>query len=507
MMTQDQFTAKLDVIQQRSSSLGAVISDAVKQGTPLHDVESQIRDVLQGIGRAAVQLVVEATGDGDCGEHYRTPDGTVLQRSTEPKLREYLSIFGTIQISRYVYSERDGQKIQFVEVDARLGLPESKFSYLLQDWDQSLAVEQPFAQVSETIRKILGITQQVDSLERMNRFMAVDVETFHAQQSPPSADTEGQILVQTADGKGVPIRHPADAPPIESHQHDKGPKPDRKKMATVGAVYSVDPFVRTPEQVVRALFAENVGEDEPTVQRPRPQHKRMRAALDHLDVNGDEIHGMASIFGWIATEVGDRHRPAQPIVCIMDGQPSLWAALETFQADVEMVEILDLLHVTPRLWDAAGLFHERQSAEALKFVRERLLTILQGNVEAVIRGLRRMGSLRGLSRSKRAQLEKVCNYFGQNCDRMRYDEYLAAGYPIASGVIEGACRHVVKDRMERTGMNWIVAGAQSMLDMRCIHLCGDWENFTRFRQKSETTRLYPYRDQLSPAKFHFDLAL
>ena len=81
---------------------------------------------------------------------------------------------------------------------------------------------------------------------------------------------------------------------------------------------------------------------------------------------------------------------------------------------------------------------------------------------------------------------------------MRYDEYLAQGYPIASGVIEGACRHVVKDRLERTGMNWVRQGAQPMLDLRCIHLTGQWDPFMEFRYQRETQRLYPYRDTLEP---------
>ncbi len=81
---------------------------------------------------------------------------------------------------------------------------------------------------------------------------------------------------------------------------------------------------------------------------------------------------------------------------------------------------------------------------------------------------------------------------------MRYDEYLAAGYPIASGVIEGACRHLVRDRLERTGMNWCIPGAQSMLNLRCIYLTDEWEPFMAFRIAEETKRLYPYRSTLQP---------
>jgi len=89
---------------------------------------------------------------------------------------------------------------------------------------------------------------------------------------------------------------------------------------------------------------------------------------------------------------------------------------------------------------------------------------LRGKAASVIRGLRSLATRRGLTASKKKAVREICNYLSKNLERMRYDEYLAAGYPIASGVIEGACRHLVKDRMERAGMHWTAVGAQAMLD-------------------------------------------
>ena len=169
---------------------------------------------------------------------------------------------------------------------------------------------------------------------------------------------------------------------------------------------------------------------------------------------------------------------------------------EVFQADVPMIDILDLLHVTPRLWDAATLFHAKGSRAAENFVRERVTRILHGDVIGVVRGLRRMGTTERPAWRQTTRLRKICGYLEKNRDRMRYDEYLACGYPIASGVIEGACRNVVKDRLERTGMNWTIPGAEAMLELRCIHLTEQWDAFIEFRIAKETQRLYPYRDTL-----------
>ena len=178
------------------------------------------------------------------------------------------------------------------------------------------------------------------------------------------------------------------------------------------------------------------------------------------------------------------------------GRSRCGTCARVFQEEVPTIDILDLLHVTPRLWDAAALFHPRESAAAKKFVRERLLRILHGQVDAVVRGLRWMGTSQGLRGNKRTKLQTICGYLENNRHRMRYDEYLACGYPIASGVIEGACRHIVKDRLERTGMNWTVPGAEAMLELRCIHLTDEWDAFVKYRIVRETERLYPYRDTL-----------
>jgi hypothetical protein len=126
-------------------------------------------------------------------------------------------------------------------------------------------------------------------------------------------------------------------------------------------------------------------------------------------------------------------------------------------------------------------------------VRERVLRVLQGKASGVIRGLREMATKHGLTGSKRRTIASVCGYLETNLNRMRYDEYLREGYPIASGAVEGACRHLVKDRMERAGMHWTIAGAQAMLDVRSIHVSDLWNEYQEHRVERETARLYPYR--------------
>ena len=471
--------------------LALFAESAAREGTAVHEVEKKAWEQLLALGREMLTLFFQSAGDGNQGEEMTLPDGRTVRRLEQLHTRPYQSIFGSFELSRVVYGTREGQKIKLVPLDQRLQLPEGKFSYVLQNWDQRLTVETPYAEVSATLQRILGFKQSVDSLERMNRRMAEPVVDYWDWLATPPASEEGEVLVLSADGKGVPIRRRASESPIETHQPTKGPKPGAKKMALVSGTYTVDRFVRTPQEVVDSLFRKpGISPSEP---RPDPQNKRLRASLARSE-QGTTEPAVEEIFGWMALEAEQRNpRGEKPLVLLMDGQTSLWEAAQIHLPD-NAIEILDLLHVTPRLWKAAHLFHPKGSAGAAQFVRQRAERVLRGEVRSVITGLRRMATLSGLTGRKRKKLERICNYLENNQQRMKYHEYLAAGYPIATGVIEGACRHLVKDRLERTGMQWVLEGAQAMLDLRSIHLCGQWDDFQAFRIQKENQRLYPYAE-------------
>lgn len=467
--------------------LQSFVTSSAQQGVAAHEVEQGIWRQLLKLGRESLQLFFDRVGDGDLGETVKLEDGRRLRRLPGAHTRPYQSVFGPFELDRAVYGTRVGQRIELVPLDQRLRLPQSKFSYLLQDWDQRLAVESPYAEVRGTIERILGFSQSVDSLERMNRKMSKPVVDYWDSLAPPPASQEGSLLVLSADGKGVPMRRAA-SPGVDAAPW-KGPKPGAKKMALLGASYTVDRRIRTPEEVTESLFTKpSVSHDEDA---KGPQHKRLRASLAR-DEDGSTDPAQAEIFGWLAMEAEDRNPDGvRPVVLLMDGQHSLWEAAQG-QLPEGATEILDLLHVTPRLWKAAYLFHPEGSADAAQFVRSRVLRVLRGEVRSVVRGLRQMATRSGLTGRKRKQLERICQYFENHRSRMRYDQYLAAGYPIATGVIEGACRHVVKDRLERAGMQWVFEGAQAMLDLRTVHLSRQWDEFQAYRIQKEAERLYPH---------------
>ena len=475
------------MLMNEAEKLIDFIFEQAKQGKATHKVEQDIFSKLLTMGHQALGQFIVLQGDGDMGRHLKLSSGRTVKRLPKRQKRVYRSIFGLYNLERVVYGTREGQQVEFVPLDTRLQLPETRFSYLLQDWNQQLSVENPFNQVNKVLDKILQFKQPIDSIERMAYRGAESVEAFRKSLPKIKPKDEHDIIVVTADGKGIPVVTKVTETPIENHKPKKGPKPDKKKMAIVGCAYSSVANRRTAEDVIKSLF-QNKSESKDKKPRIKPLNKRVRASLTRTE-NGHDINATEEIFNWLATENKQRNPDnIKPIIVIMDGQPSLWTAAEKFPE--ERVEILDLLHATPRIWAAAGLFYS-QHKEKLAFIKDRVLRILQGNVKSVIRGLNQMGSKRNLGKKKKEKLRKICNYLKKNQDRMQYQQYLEQGYPIASGVIEGACRHFVKDRMERSGMRWTIKGAQAMLDIRSVYLNEHWDEFTRFRIKKLNAKLYP----------------
>jgi len=180
----------------------------------------------------------------------------------------------------------------------------------------------------------------------------------------------------------------------------------------------------------------------------------------------------------------------QPHILLADGQQSLWNEMRRrFGHHSNHVEILDLLHAAGYIWDAVSLLTINK-CEQNTFAYDYIERLLKGKVDDVIIELDLIANSEELTHSQAKKLNSICGYFRNNVSRMRYDQYLKAGYPIASGVIEGACRHVVKDRMERSGMRWSLIGAEALLSLRCIDINKEWKSYMSFYMQQENEHLY-----------------
>ncbi len=244
---------------------------AVRDGLPAHELERSLWHHLLQLGHDLQAAYFALAGDSDCGATLQLADGRVVKQLPEPHRRPYQSIFGECTLERVVYGTREGQRIEAVPLDARLGLPEGRCSYVLRDWNQALVVENPYVRVDTVLERILGFKPSVASLETMTRTLAGAVAGYEAARPPAAPAAGAQLVVLSADGKGVPLRKPADAPAIAAHGHARGPKPDRKKMAVLGVAYQIEPHVRTPLAVVEALSLGSGASVSRSQQRPGPE--------------------------------------------------------------------------------------------------------------------------------------------------------------------------------------------------------------------------------------------
>jgi hypothetical protein len=443
---------------------------------PLHQIESQQQARGRQIQRLLLQAHLQHRGNGDVGPalQLELPEGEVLYSHRRLSDRSLTTVFGTVELVRMGYSRPGAPSI--FPLDRALALPARSFSYELQRRLVKAAVQNPFLESVQNIAELTGVSVSKRSLEEILPDAARDFDAFYHQRSVATA--AGAILVAAVDAKGIPMVKPCGA------QHKarltKGQKANKKRMATVATVFTRAPWVRTPQQVIESLFPMSHPASGETPPPPRPENKRVWASL---------LKGKTAVIQEVAEEM-DRRDPLRSMtrLALTDGERALQIRVDQ---KLNVTLILDLIHVLEKLWKAAYCFHAEGSLEADLWVIDRTLRILFGDVGQVVKGIRQSITKRGLSGPKRKTLNAVANYLYRNRARMRYHQYLANGWPIASGPVEGACKNLIKDRMERSGMRWTEQMAEALVQLRAIYLSGDFDRYWEFHIEQDQRRLYP----------------
>lgn len=401
------------------------------------------------------------------------PDGTPLiyhdQRDTT-----YFSVFGKLTFARHSF--RAPTKAGCCPLDAQLSLPERCYSDLLRDWTCYDASDGAYRETSSTIERILGLDVSVGALQTNVAADAVDVAAFYAlppaERDPRPA---GSIVVVQADGKGVPMVQPSN--PDQPLRLGKGQKRTKKKEAIVTCLYTIAPYERTPQDVRAALLHQERRDDHP--RRPTPIAKEVRATLDGKAAAVQQLHTRAQ-------QREGKHIQAR--VALTDGAESLQQHMTTTFPYYTLV--LDIIHASEYLWDTATALLGESNTGRTAWVASKLDLVLCGQSAKVIAQLQAHAAEPEWTGVQRQAIQRTIGYYTRNLPYMRYDEYLAQGWPIGTGVVEGACGHVVKDRMEQAGMRWTLDGAQAMLDLRAVRLNGDWDAYWHFHQQQQHRRLY-----------------
>jgi hypothetical protein len=471
-----------DLIKQLTSpdamraTLGDIERLLAKEGTAL------LRGLLQAYidARCAAEQPVEVVGaDGVARPHMRTSTRTVE------------TPFGELHVTRKLYRAVGVSAV--APLDAALGLPEEKYTLELRRIVAEESARSSFDEVVELIDKRTGASVPKRQVEELTVRAAQDFDEFYAARLREPEAT-GDLLVLSFDGKGIAMRHDdlrpatrkaAEATPRTLHARlAKGEKPNRKRMAQVAAIYSLPVWRRTIADVLHGLHDPKARD----AKRPRPVNKRVWASLEH-----EAQQVVDDAFAEGLRRDPERKRPW---VVLVDGQPDQIRRVQcgARKAGVEITMQLDIVHVIEYLWRAAYAFHPASSPEAEKWVEDRLHALLCGrSAGELAKSLRSMIVRHGLDAKTAKPVVTCANYLVKNKRWLHYDRALAEGLPIATGVIEGACRHLVQDRMGRTGARWSLRRAEAVLRLRALRASGDFDDYWQFHLAKEYERTHASR--------------
>jgi hypothetical protein len=459
-----------------------------------HEAEKGIFKRLMPLGLAAMRLYFAERGTGDVGPAVEREDGAVLLREGKLRARDYFSIFGKLDVPRTCY--RAVGEAGIFPLDEHANVPERCYSYFLQEWMTLFAVEHPFKESAGWFDQLFDLDLAASVLIDVAKEAPQDYDAFYTQEPPPAEETEGEIVVVSFDGKGVPMLK-AEAVKLQA-KLGKGEKRQKKKEALVGVSYTVDRKERSAEELAEFLV-----DPEAARERRKREGKKDDAPKAH---NVRRLASLARTKQEVLESI--RHdavrrdpQRRRPLAVLLDGALGLWALVTKYFKGWENVTfVLDIMHVVGYLWAAANALFREGSEEGQHWVQEKLTQILRGRVGYVIGSLKQTLAKRKLKKSSREALRSVIRFLHNHRRWMKYDEYLAAGLPVATGVVESACGSVVKHRMEGEGKRWSLEGAEAILALRSLKKShdNDLRAYWRFHAQQERARLYAQRPNYQP---------
>jgi len=448
------------------------VSGESSQDKTAHEIEDQLWQELLTLGQQLMQLFFTTQEKQEVHQAVYEVEGSAYPYIGQ-RDRQYVSLFGEVTVWRACYW-RKGREGQF-PLDDQLSLPQRSFSDLVQERVSELTVSMTYEEAITVFSKWLGWDLSKRSSEQLNADQADYVAAYYETRPVPDTPASDTILVVSADGNGIPMTR-KDSPPPEARR-GRGEKKTAKKDATVTALYTIAPYKRRSADIIRALVPGSAAEAPALPPRPKPSNKQVFGTL-----NGQKV-----AFEQLTRQV-ERRRSDQinHHVALTDGNRGL---KNRVQQDLpQFTLIVDIIHVTEYLWEAANTLLGETHPLREVWMQDALRCLLEDELNRLLNHLNYQ--LPGLSKRKQAVLKKVMNYLRNNREYMHYQDYLAKGYPIGTGVIEGACRHLVKDRFERAGMRWSKLGAQVMLNLRAVYLNGHWDDFQRFRRRRAHQQRY-----------------
>jgi hypothetical protein len=491
----DAFAAADDLYATLITFLDSTEAHALKHS----DLERQ----LEGMGRELLRTLLQAHLDrrqpGDAVEPVRDAAG-VTRVPTPVQARTLETIFGPVTMARTGYRAEGTASLH--PLDGALNLPREKYSLEVRRRVAVEAAKVAFDEGVTTLDAFTGAHVPKRQFEQLVVRAAQDFDAYYTmRQTRARADPDtGPVLVLTVDGKGVVMRpedlrdatRRAAAARAETFtaRLGRGRRLHAKRMAAVAAIYTIERLVRTPEEILPPPGAPMA---RPT--RPRPEHKRVWASLEHAP---EDV--IAAMFD----EAAHRDPTGQKRwVAVVDGNLPQLARLQQLaeQRQIPVPIVVDFIHVAQYVWEAALALYPDDRPDQDQWVRTRLLELLRGKASAVAGGMRRSATRRAMTAAARQPVDACADYLIDHAPYLQYDLALAEGLPIASGVVEGACRYLVNDRMNLTGARWSLRGAEAVLRLRALRASDDFDDYWAFHERQEYERNHAahYADHHVPA--------
>jgi hypothetical protein len=480
--TDDAFTASRVRFEQVCSFMGggeaASLDHAELEARLAVDARNIVRQLYQDHLdlRATREPRLDDVVDAE-GANHRTVE--------KDHVRPLVTIFGEVDVTRFAYRRRGEHNLY--PADGDLNLPIEVHSHGLRELAAVDSARGSFEEATGAIRRATGLNLGKRQVEMLASRAALDFADFYEQRKAPEAKA-GDMLVLSADGKGIvmrpgSLREPTAAAARKSKSKlgtrlSRGEKANRKRMAEVGAVHDCEPAPRQPSDII------GDGEKQPG---PEATAKWLTASVAE-----EACAVISAVF-----DEAERRDPAhkRTWVALVDGNNHQIDRFEAEAAkrDIELSIVVDFIHVIEYVWGAAWCFFAEGDRRAEAWVKAKLLALLRGEASTVAASISRKATCLSLLRSERVGVDKCVNYLLNKKQYLDYAKALANGWPIATGVIEGACRHLVKDRMDLTGARWGLAGAEAILKLRAITSNGDFDHYWQFHLAQERRRVHESR--------------
>ena len=439
-------------------------------------------------GRELERRLLQATFRLDAAAEERAPQVTsaagVRHRTAAPgQNRGLASVFGPVQVTRIAY--RHGHEENLYPADARSVMPADPYSMGLRALAARHLAASGYGQAQELIAERTGVRIGHAQLAGIAKGLAAWTGDFYEQRSRDAAEEEhpaSDVIMMQGDGKGIAMRpeHRKNA------GKEDGARPGIKKMAEIVAVADFTPAVREPEDIAA-----------PPARRKAHPGPEARDKWVSASVTGS-IEGMIAA----AFDEADRRDPerVRQRVFLVDGNKQQLAAIaaQAQERGLKVPVLIDYIHVSGYIGKASAALHPGDPVAAGQWADGQLLRVLHGRAKAVAATLASVAEKTRANPRKRhldiTDVDRAVTYLENNRQHMKYDEALANGWPIATGMIEGSCRFVIEDRFGITGARWSPDGAEDILKIRAVVVNGDLDAYMRYYKQR-------YRDEHHLARY------